>query len=803
MEGRRSRSSSIQKALNDPRLSSSLTDNSKNNSSRVQFELKVKKPEIAAVYAIQMASNNQPFCPHLPAELHFNSPFTTPVHSRQSSFNSPRQRQHSMDATPFLSSLFSHSPFNQMFSNPKSYSLDKFPKSLSTDNIKSKLSNSSLDLSVSDESIDDNLSLKELDYHLFKIAIENYYEDNEPTFLLNSIACIFSNLEALGKSFKFEGERIADIESRTAYHKHPSNLDIQEILQTYELINQLGKEMFYKALMEGIEGQLTKLHSKLKNINSISPLLNNILILVLNPLFLEPRFESTLTKLCEFIHKLKSQAKLTLINWFAKLEEKDFRQTVEIFKNFIGNTILNQDAFIGGVKMLSMLSHSNEMERQIIPPSEFYCIDLYSKLNFKEEYKKWKKSLEQSIITEFAIFNYPFLFDPVAKNRIMHIDAMVKMTHEYEDACVNQALVVHAQKFLDDSALLETMENEMKESINPYLILEVRRAHLISDIVKKSLELKKPLKVKFVGGGEEGMDQGGVQKEFFQILIEKLMDPDYGMFEYNQDTRQSWINRNSLEPTLQFELVGIVIGLALYNGVMIRIAFPNILYKKLVKEEITLEDIKEAFPPLGKGLQQLLDWQDGDVSDIFMRTFEISFERFGKVEHIPLIANGQDVLVTNENRERYVNLYIKYLCYTAIQDQFNSFRQGFYKVCGGKALKMCKSFELEQLICGMGSSELDFRDLQEGAQWFWEIVHVMTLVQKQRLLEFVTASDRIPLKGFQSLVFVVQRNGPDTDRLPSALTCFGRLLLPEYSSKDKLAERLLTAIENAKGFGLV
>jgi ubiquitin-protein ligase E3 A len=74
---------------------------------------------------------------------------------------------------------------------------------------------------------------------------------------------------------------------------------------------------------------------------------------------------------------------------------------------------------------------------------------------------------------------------------------------------------------------------------------------------------------------------------------------------------------------------------------------------------------------------------------------------------------------------------------------------------------------------------------------------------KRKLLLFVTASDRIPLNGLQSLTFVIQRNGPDSDRLPTALTCFGRLLLPEYASQEKLRERLVTAIENAAGFGLV
>jgi len=29
---------------------------------------------------------------------------------------------------------------------------------------------------------------------------------------------------------------------------------------------------------------------------------------------------------------------------------------------------------------------------------------------------------------------------------------------------------------------------------------------------------------------------------------------------------------------------------------------------------------------------------------------------------------------------------------------------------------------------------------------------------------FVTASDRVPLKGLANLTFVIQRNGPDTDR---------------------------------------
>ena len=98
--------------------------------------------------------------------------------------------------------------------------------------------------------------------------------------------------------------------------------------------------------------------------------------------------------------------------------------------------------------------------------------------------------------------------------------------------------------------------------------------------------------------------------------------------------------------------------------------------------------------------------------------------------------------------------------------------------------------------------------------------------KRGKLLEFVTASDRVPVNGIASIMFVIQKNGTgdtvrillsitipshifasETDndifqRLPTSLTCFGRLLLPEYSSRIVLEEKLDKALENSKGFGV-
>lgn len=75
--------------------------------------------------------------------------------------------------------------------------------------------------------------------------------------------------------------------------------------------------------------------------------------------------------------------------------------------------------------------------------------------------------------------------------------------------------------------------------------------------------------------------------------------------------------------------------------------------------------------------------------------------------------------------------------------------------------------------------------------------------EKKRLLFFTTGSDRIPVGGLGKLQFIIAKNGGDSDRLPTSHTCYNVLLLSAYSSKEKLADRLATALNNSNcGFFL-
>ena len=83
-------------------------------------------------------------------------------------------------------------------------------------------------------------------------------------------------------------------------------------------------------------------------------------------------------------------------------------------------------------------------------------------------------------------------------------------------------------------------------------------------------------------------DEGGVTKEFFQILVHDLFNENYGMFIHRSQSRTFWFNMLAQGMESEFELVGIVIGLAIYNGVILDVHFPLVVYKKLLNQDLTL-----------------------------------------------------------------------------------------------------------------------------------------------------------------------------------------------------------------------
>ncbi|CAG9090323.1 unnamed protein product [Plutella xylostella] len=275
-------------------------------------------------------------------------------------------------------------------------------------------------------------------------------------------------------------------------------------------------------------------------------------------------------------------------------------------------------------------------------------------------------------------------------------------------------------------------------------------------------------------------------------------------------------NPTSFESEGQFTLAGVVLGLAIYNHVILAVSFPMAVYRKLLGKKGSFEDLADWNPVLYSGLQDMLQYAGEDLEQVYLQSFRVGYtDVFGTALTHDLKPDGGSVPVTQDNKREFVDLYADFLLNTSVESQFGAFRRGFAMVTHESSLPaLFRPEELETLVCG--SKNFDFKELESSTEYdggytassqtiidFWDIVHAMTLEDKRRLLQFTTGSDRVPVGGMSHLKLVVARNGPDCDRLPTAHTCFNVLLLPEYDTKDKLRDRLLKAISYSKGFGML
>lgn len=91
------------------------------------------------------------------------------------------------------------------------------------------------------------------------------------------------------------------------------------------------------------------------------------------------------------------------------------------------------------------------------------------------------------------------------------------------------------------------------------------------------------------------------------------------------------------------------------------------------------------FQDVAKGLGELLHYE-GNVEEDMCMNFQVSLEEYGDVKTCQLKENGENVSVTNDNREEYVELYLNWVLNAAVYHQFRAFYLGFHSVCASNAL---------------------------------------------------------------------------------------------------------------------
>ena len=244
---------------------------------------------------------------------------------------------------------------------------------------------------------------------------------------------------------------------------------------------------------------------------------------------------------------------------------------------------------------------------------------------------------------------------------------------------------------------------------------------------------------------EQGYDAGGLRREFYKIVCEKIFDPRVGLFRVSDNGRNIQPSPfSSLVPDhlVYMEFAGFILAKvtnssssfinfylkAIQDKMVLDLNFTKPFLKHLIGKKITIADLEDIDADLGKNLQWMLHNHVEDLGLTF--TYETQF--LGERISIELQEGGSGIDVDEGNKKQYV----KEVCETAMTKQINQqlqiFLKGFQRILPKGFLSFLSTAEFEIIISG--SPTIDFEEMKKHAQytdydensktiiWLWEIL---------------------------------------------------------------------------------
>jgi ubiquitin-protein ligase E3 C len=367
---------------------------------------------------------------------------------------------------------------------------------------------------------------------------------------------------------------------------------------------------------------------------------------------------------------------------------------------------LNQNMIIKCLKALYLL----DTDIEFTPNRENFWMnmELISKFSGYSQ----TKQLESMKIMPFV---FPFTYRLTILNTFF---ANIKKTK------INQIIAEHEQYEIN---LLISRDHMFEETLNLYL--------------NNMLDPFKKWKISFVdkfGNREEGVDAGGLYKEFLFKLSEQAFAQQAGLFiESNSGFLMP--NPNSAKIShvhLQiFEFLGFIIGKGLIDDIKLWPNFSLFFLNNILEIENPFTQLKSYDPDLYKNLVSLKNYE-GDLENDYGLNFTLNEGNKNEITTIELITEGKNINVNNSNKLLYINKVAQYKLFYQIKDQCEAFRRGLMKICDEDVLKVFTADELRQLIYGFDKENLDISDLkintEYGILFFNMLFRKLGLFEKNR-----------------------------------------------------------------------
>ena len=402
---------------------------------------------------------------------------------------------------------------------------------------------------------------------------------------------------------------------------------------------------------------------------------------------------------------------------------------------------------------------------------------------------------------------------------------------EYEKNAPNQFIYISIEEKIN--SLKSEIAIKKGENKLPFP-MHLDRENLLDDTLKNVKyinNLYTDWKIHY--SGEEGIDAGGLLRDFFSNIFEILESEQLKLFIRGESADISFIlNPFLMQNEKNFEycrLIGILLAKAIIQSVTINICFNKLMYKMILCEKIEFDDLifidSQLYNSL-KNLKENLELYniDGNGNNDMIKDLEFNYsiemkDCYNHVHSFELIKNGRNVIV--ENLDDFIQKRLDFLI--GLYEPFiKQIRDTFYKHLPSEKIKCLNSNELELLLNGRPFIEVEewkthteYKGLYNAnhnvINWFWEILSELSQKELSNILLFATGSTRVPLGGFEEL----SNNGArskftieyiyykaNVRNFIRAHTCFNRIDLPCYPNKEELRQAIKFVAENQIwGFG--
>ena len=395
------------------------------------------------------------------------------------------------------------------------------------------------------------------------------------------------------------------------------------------------------------------------------------------------------------------------------------------------------------------------------------------------------------------------------------------------------------------------------QRVRPVARLHIRRDRLLEDTLSGFAPLgslaKGRVAVTFVnaaGQEEAGIDAGGLFKELLASALAELVDPRRGLFrETNEldeahstsfrDARASVFPEaragDDPESAALLELAGLLMGKALYEGVLHEFRLAPFVAKKVLRQPLSLDDLPTLDATLHRSLKHVLRYE-GDVSDLCLDWYarEDAYGQIVARALRPGEVTPEDV-VESHDATAWAHATAEFHLKRRRAGADGAFERGLFTIVRPSWLRLFGANELVSLMTGDADGDVDVDDLRrhcafgggyardsKTVRMFWACLTQFTKDERKTLLRFVTSSASPPFGGFKHLhpPFTLHKVrcdvnvgivggalaslglAKDVERLPTASTCFNILKMPNFRRLETMKAKLRTAMHAGAGFEL-